>query len=157
MTGIDLSPEMVDRASERDCYDVLAVCNTESVVLLPAAADPPPDLNAPLYADVKFKVLSVNVNRTRVRNGNGQCVGGGGGGGGKHRCQKQCLYFDVVFACDVLVYIADLRSLFQSVWGSLILPPPTTAEETTDNALMGERRGGSGSGDGSSKTEYKTY
>ena len=41
--------------------------------------------------------------------------------------QQQRLYFDAVFACDVLVYIANLHSLFRSVQDSLIPPPPTTS------------------------------
>ena len=56
------------------------VGNAKSVVLLPAVADPPPDLNAPRYADINVKVVSVNVNESGGRNGNGRCRGGGGGG-----------------------------------------------------------------------------
>ena len=77
-TGIYLSPKMVYRAAEKVCYDVLEVRNAELVVLLPAAADPPPALNAPRYADVKFKVVSVNVNGSGGINGNLRCRGGGG-------------------------------------------------------------------------------
>ena len=72
MTGIELSPKMADRSAKRGGYSVLAVGNAESVVLLPAAADPPPALNDPYYADVKVKVISVNVNRSGDRNGNGK-------------------------------------------------------------------------------------
>ena len=75
MTGIDLSTEMVERATYRGCYDVLEVDNAESVVLLPAAADPLTALNAPCYADVKVKLVSVNFNGSGGRNGNGQCGG----------------------------------------------------------------------------------
>ena len=70
MMGIDLSPKMVDRAAERGCYEVLAVGNAESVVILNVAADPPTALNAPRYADVKVKVVSVNVNISEGRNRN---------------------------------------------------------------------------------------
>ena len=79
MTGIDLSPYMVDRAAERGCYNVLAVGNAESVVLIPIAEDLLPALNAPRYNDVKVKVVSVNFNRSRGINENGRCGGGGGG------------------------------------------------------------------------------
>ena len=78
MTGIDLSPKMVDRAAKSVFYDILAVGNAESVVLLPAVADPPPVLNSSRYSDVKFKVVSSNVSRIGGRNGNGRCGGGGG-------------------------------------------------------------------------------
>ena len=63
---------MVDRAAERGCYNILAAGNAESVVLLPAAADPPPALNAPRYAEVKVKVVSVSVsvNGSRGIHGN---------------------------------------------------------------------------------------
>ena len=47
MTGINLSPETVDRVEERSCYNVLAVGNAESFFLPPGAADPPPAPNAP--------------------------------------------------------------------------------------------------------------
>ena len=145
MMGIDLSPKMVDKAAKRGCYNVLVVGNEELVILLSATADPPPALNAPRYSEVKVKVVSVNVNGSVGINGNCRCrvVGGGeeskeekdnkdggvrGGGGAKRRRQQQRLYFDTVFDCDVLVYISDLRSLFRSVWDSLILPSPTMAE-----------------------------
>ena len=145
MTGIYLSPKMVERAAESGCYNVLAVGNAESVVLPPATADLPPALNAPCYADVKVRVVfvnvNVNVNVNGGRNGNDRCGGGGGmkeekdyngggggggvGGGGEKRCfQQQCPYFDKVLACHVLLYIADLRSLLRSVWDSLSPPPP---------------------------------
>ena len=81
MKVIDLSHNMVDRAAERGCYNVLAVGNAESVVLIPIAEDLLPALNAPRHDDVKVKVVSVNVNRSRGRNGNGRYRGGGGGGG----------------------------------------------------------------------------
>ena len=118
----------MDRASARGCYDVLAVGNTESVVLVTAVADPPPALNDPRYADVKVEMVSVNVNGGR--NGNGRCGRGGGegglkeekddntggGGGGTNHCLQQLRsYFNTVFACDVLVYIVNLHSLFRSV------------------------------------------
>ena len=73
MTGIDLSPEMVERAAKRGCYNVLAVGNAESVVLLNAVANHPPTLNSPCYAEFKIKVVSVNVNRSRGRNVNLRC------------------------------------------------------------------------------------
>ena len=57
--------------------------NASSVVLLTAAEDTPPAINASLYADVKVKVGIVNVNERRGRNGNDQCGVGGGGGGSK--------------------------------------------------------------------------
>ena len=47
MTGIDISPNMMDRAADRGYFNILAVGNTESVVLLPAAADPTPALKDP--------------------------------------------------------------------------------------------------------------
>ena len=47
MAGIDLSPKMVDKSAERECYNVLLVGNAESVVLLTAAADHPTTLNSP--------------------------------------------------------------------------------------------------------------
>ena len=109
MTGIELSPKMADRSAKRGGYSVLAVGNAESVVLLPAAADPPPALNDPYYADVKVKVVSANVNGSRARKGNSQCGGGGGevgereGRGAKSRRQQQRSYFDAVFAYSVLV------------------------------------------------------
>ena len=78
MTGIDLSPKIVDRADERVCYNVLSVSNTGLVVFLTATVDPPPAFNSPCYADVKFKMVSVNVNKRGGRNGNGQYGGGGG-------------------------------------------------------------------------------
>ena len=74
---IYLSTDMLDRTSERGCYDILAVGNGESVVLLPVMADPPLALNFPCYADIKVKVFSVNVSVIGGRNGNGQCEGGG--------------------------------------------------------------------------------
>ena len=46
MTGIDLSPKMVDRAAKSVFYDILAVGNAESAILLPAVADPPSTLNS---------------------------------------------------------------------------------------------------------------
>ena len=70
MMYIDLSPEMVDRAAKRGCYNVLAVGNMELVIFLPAVADPPPALNAPCYSDVKVKMVSLNVNGSGGRNGN---------------------------------------------------------------------------------------
>ena len=78
MTGIDLSPKMVERAAERGCYNVLVGGNAELVVLLPSAADLPPTLNYPCYADVKVRVVIVNVNVKGGRNGNGRCGRGGG-------------------------------------------------------------------------------
>ena len=62
MAGIYLSPEIVDRADKRGCYNVLAVENAELVVLLPAALDIPPALNPPRYADVKVNVYRIIVN-----------------------------------------------------------------------------------------------
>ena len=50
--------------------------------------------------------------------------GGGGGVGAKRRCQHQLPYFGEVFACDILLYISDLCSLFRYIWGGLIFPPP---------------------------------
>ena len=71
MTGIDLSPNMEEREDERGYCNILAVGNVESVVLLPAVADPPPALNAPHYADVKVNVVGVNINGSGGRNING--------------------------------------------------------------------------------------
>ena len=71
MTGIDLSPEMVDRLAERGCYILLVVGNAESFFILPAAEDPHLSLNSPRYSGVKFKVFSVNVNGSGGINVNG--------------------------------------------------------------------------------------
>ena len=80
---------MVDRAAKSVFYDVLAVGNAESVILLPDVADPPPAPNSSRYSDVKFKVVSVNINGSGGRNGNGRCGGGGGGGGGGRGSLKE--------------------------------------------------------------------
>ena len=114
MTVIDLSHNMVDRAAERGFYEVLVVGNAELVVLLPAAADPSPALNAPRYADVKVKVINVNVNvngrgcidvngRYVGGEGGGELKdekgndGGRGGGGGAKFCRQQKRSYDAVF------------------------------------------------------------
>ena len=64
MVGVDLSPEMVDKARERDCYEDLVVGDVEII-----------------------------LNEERL--------------------------YDLIFACDVFVYIGDLESIFASTRRSL--------------------------------------
>ncbi len=63
--GIDLSPQMIEKASSRECYKDLFIGDLEDI----------------------FKILEVE--------------------------------FDLVVACDVFVYIGDLRQIFQSVYAHL--------------------------------------
>uniref|UniRef100_A0A7S4HHC3 Methyltransferase type 12 domain-containing protein n=1 Tax=Odontella aurita TaxID=265563 RepID=A0A7S4HHC3_9STRA len=73
LTGVDLSPEMIEKARDRGCYNNLVVGDVESIL---HGATPSPSI-APR--------------------------------------------FEIIFACDVFVYIGDLRSVFASVRQSLSL------------------------------------
>lgn len=77
MIGVDLSPAMVDKARQRDCYDELVIGNVECV----------------LRAQPKHGKKCTNPNH------------------GLLACQN----FDLVFACNVFVYIKDLRSVFEDI------------------------------------------
>lgn len=81
MTGVDLSPEMVEKAKERQCYESLVVGDVETV------------LNRSNGEETKSESSHAS---TRM--------------------------YDLVFACDVFVYIGDLCSIFASVRNSLISP-----------------------------------
>jgi len=63
--GIDLSPEMIQKAKEKKCYDELRIGDVEAI-----------------FCNAKGSIKNV---------------------------------FDLVIACDVFVYIGDLRSVFISV------------------------------------------
>jgi predicted TPR repeat methyltransferase len=65
LVGVDLSPEMIERAKQRNCYKNLFVGDLESVFVVT------PDWTPPV--------------------------------------------FDIVIACDVFVYIGDLKSIFHSI------------------------------------------
>lgn len=78
MVGVDLSPEMIDKARERACYDELIVGDVECIL------ENNDDETCPEQA----------VRRKQVK-------------------------YDVIFACGLLVYIKDLRSVFSSVQKSL--------------------------------------
>jgi len=75
MTGVDLSPEMIDQAQQRNCYDELLVGNVECVLR-------------------KQPTL------------------------GNKRCTNEChgalttQTYNLIFACNVFVYIKDLRNVF---------------------------------------------
>lgn len=78
LTGVDLSPAMLEKAREVGCYDELALGDIESIL------------------------------HERETNGNGVCVDANE--------QDACdAGFDLVFACNVFVYIQDLRSVFEAV------------------------------------------
>jgi predicted glutamine amidotransferase/SAM-dependent methyltransferase len=77
MVGVDLSPEMVDKARQRDCYNELVVGNVECV----------------LRQHPKEGKRCVNATH------------------GALASQK----FDLIFACNVFVYIMDLRNVFYDI------------------------------------------
>lgn len=77
LTGVDLSPEMVDKARERGCYDDLVIGNVECVL------------------------------RKHPKHGK-RC---------KNPTHGALAYkrFDFIFACNVFVYIQDLRDVFYDI------------------------------------------
>lgn len=77
MTGVDLSPEMVDKARQRDCYNELVVGNVECVL------------------------------RQQPKEGK-RCVNATHGALASQT-------FDLIFACNVFVYIKDLRNVFYDI------------------------------------------
>lgn len=89
LTGVDLSREMLDKARERGCHDELVVGDIETALI--------------------------------------RCGGGrrGCGGGADPEAKEEktpdgaARTFDLVVACDVFVYVGDLRSVFQSVRDAL--------------------------------------
>jgi len=77
MVGVDLSPEMVDKARQRECYDELVIGNVECV----------------LRQQPKFGKRCDNPNHGVLARQN----------------------FDLIFACNVFVYIEDLRNVFDDI------------------------------------------
>jgi predicted TPR repeat methyltransferase len=77
LIGVDLSPEMVDKARERGCYDELVLGNVECVLRKQSKGSKP------------------CKNKTH----------------GALAYQK----FDLIFACNVFVYIQDLKNVFYDI------------------------------------------
>mmetsp|Transcript_16800 Transcript_16800/g.23785 ORF Transcript_16800/g.23785 Transcript_16800/m.23785 type:complete len:563 (+) Transcript_16800:75-1763(+) len=73
LVGVDLSPEMIEKAKQRNCYSKVVVGDVESIF---SSYDHPNDIK-PMLDDSQM--------------------------------------FDLVVACDVFVYIGDLRSIFDTV------------------------------------------
>ena len=77
MTGVDLSPAMVDKARQRNCYNELVIGNVECVL------------------------------RQQPKEGK-KCVNASHGALASQT-------FDLIFACNVFVYIKDLRNVFYDI------------------------------------------
>ena len=80
LVGVDLSPEMIEKARDRRCYDSLVVGDVESILRVDySTGEDPHSMAKPM----------------------------------------DFLSFDIIFACDVFVYVGDLKSIFATVRDSL--------------------------------------
>lgn len=110
LTGVDLSPAMVDKALERGCYDELVVGNIESILRREGRQEN-------TASDTEEPAALLNQQQVS-RNGNwskrsSPCK--------LNDCSTFDLEdkFDLIFACNVFSYIKHLRSVFQSIRSSL--------------------------------------
>eukprot|EP00521_Asterionellopsis_glacialis_P009267 CAMPEP_0195287170 /NCGR_PEP_ID=MMETSP0707-20130614/4344_1 /TAXON_ID=33640 /ORGANISM="Asterionellopsis glacialis, Strain CCMP134" /LENGTH=465 /DNA_ID=CAMNT_0040346899 /DNA_START=183 /DNA_END=1580 /DNA_ORIENTATION=+ len=84
LVGVEISPEMIDRAKERGCYDQLELGDVVDYV---------------------------------GRSHNGHCCDNIGTTTLRGGCSTEAssILFDIMFACDVLVYIGNLHPVFRAV------------------------------------------
>ena len=127
LEGVDLSPAMVEKARERDIYDHLCDGECPDTIPTPVPMPMPMRREDPSYIQVTPFLAGELVATVRERANDGLC-------------------YDLLVACDVLVYLGDLGPLFDQA--TRVVPTGGIFAFTVEEAggLGGGEGGKSGSG-----------